>query len=175
MSKVFNSTNQYAGFYQTFSGGDVAITIGRASGGSTRADSEAGEGFMVSQYAISFNRAVSTQRFLNMKEVVAILGAGQGTIQLSGLVGKLEAFQKLLMGSNNDKEDICNQLVVTITDASTMEKCSGGTPKAGTIRCSGGIVQGIQLGGTMDNQGVLMQTGSVVIQFTQLEINPSTK
>lgn len=174
MSAIFNSTNQYAGYYQTFSGGDTAITIKRATGGE-EVDAKGGDGFMVSQYQVQFARNVNIQRFLNMEQAVAIVGAGQGTMQLTGLVGTLDAFQRLLLGSDNTKEDVCNQLTIEIKDASSFNKCvdNNGTSQSGTIRCSGGIVQGIQLGGQIDQAGVLMQTGSLTIQFTQLDIVPA--
>lgn len=173
MSKVFNSTNTYAGFYQTYSGNDAAITISRSNGGSSvTADALEGEGFMVSRYAIKFQRNVSIQRFLNMNSVVGIIGAGNGAMQLDGLVGKLESFQRLLMGSNSDVEDICNQLTIEIKDNSSLVKCSDGKQvgSTGTIKCSGGIVTSIDLGGQIDQSGVLLQSGSLTVQFTQLEI-----
>ena len=178
MSTIFNSSNTYAGFYQTYTGGEAAIRISRSAGGAAvEVDADAGNGFMVSQYQATFQRQVGQLRFLNMKEIVGTLGAGQGTVTLTGLVGRLEDFEKLLLGSSNDTEDICNQLVIEITDMSSMVECTNGKSKKtkGTIRCSGGIVQGIQLGGQIDASGVLMQTGNLTIQFTQLDINPRSK
>lgn len=177
MSTIFNSSNTYAGFYQTYAGGEAAIRISRSAGGTAvDVDSDAGDGFMVNQYRATFTRQVGQLRFLNMKEIVGTLGAGQGALTLTGLVGRLEDFEKLLLGSNNDTEDICNQLVIEITDMSSMVACTNGQANKakGTIRCSGGIVQGIELGGQIDASGVLMQTGNLTIQFTQLDINPKS-
>lgn len=175
MGTIFNSSNKYAGFFQAFSGGEAAIRISRATGGNTTVSADAGDGFMVSQYQVRFERGVSTQRFLNMSEIVAMLGIGNGVVELTGLVGSIESFERLLTGSTSGEEDICNQLTIEITPSSSYSKCTDNRTSAtsykGTIRCSGGIVRGIALGGTIDQQGIMMQTGSVTIQFTQLDID----
>ena len=171
MSTIFNATNQYAGFYQAYSGTDTAITISRA-GYSQTVDAEDGEGFMVSQYEVVFQRNVGIQRFMNMKAAVANIGIGNGSMRLTGLVGRAEAFKKLLVGSDDNKEDICSQLTVQINEGSSFVSCTGNNAanKAGAIKCSGGIVSGIQLGGQIDQAGVLLQTGSLTITFTGLEL-----
>ena len=167
---IFNSTNKISGFYQAFSGTKAAINIARASGGGSV---EAGAGFMVNRYSVSFGRNVSIQRFLNVKDNVAMVGTGTGTCRLEGLLGKLADFKRLLVGTGSS-EDICNQLILTIEDSSAFTKCSGDAAEKSSdkrlIKCSGGIITSITLGGQIDQAGVLMQTGSLDLTFTDLEL-----
>lgn len=168
---VFNGTNKFAGYFQAFSGGKAAIKIGRKSAGT---GSAIDEGFMVSQYQITAQRGVQLQRFLNVEGVVAQVGILNGGLSLSGLIGTAEGFKKLLGGDNNGN-DVCDQLTITITADSGYTKCDE-NGKATTVNksaefvVSGGIVTGVQLTGQVDQAGILMQTGNVTIQFTGLEL-----
>lgn len=171
---VFNSGNNIAGYFQTYKGGKAAISVFRKSKGGS--GDSVGSGFMVSQYNVAFQRAVALQRFLNLKDSVAIVGAGNGTIQLTGLVGKLEDFNELLGDSGDMSKDICDPLYVRITDSSSFAACEGtgadSANSSGDIICGNCIVTGVNLGGQIDQNGVIMQTGSLTLTFNELEIKP---
>ena len=171
---IFNGTNEYAGFFESYRGGEAAVTITRGTGEGSAVD----EGFMVQQYQITAQRGVNTLRFLNMNKVVAQVGAVQGTCQLTGLVGTKEAFAKLLAGgSEGTAQDICDSLTVTIEASSGFNKCDSITPGATMASpnpvkfiASGGIVSAVQITGQIDQNGVMLQTGTVSITFTKLEM-----
>jgi hypothetical protein len=169
---VFNGTNKFAGYYQAFSGGKAAVKIKRAN---DNTEATIDEGFMVNSYTISAARGVGLMRFMNTDGAVAQLGLLQGGLTLQGLVGTVEGFKKLLGGTSDNESDVCNQLVITISAAGGYTKCDE-TGKETKVNAdaqfvlSGGIVTNVSLGGQLDTQGILTQTGSVTIQFTQFEI-----
>ena len=166
---VFNGTNKFAGYYQAFSGGKATVKIKRANDNS---EVSIDEGFMVNQYQIGASRGVVLNRFLNMDGAVAQVGTVNGSLTLNGLIGTVEGFKKLLGGNGSD---VCNQLVVNISASGGYTKCdeNGMEIKVNgdaQFVISGGIVTGIALSGAIDQNGIMMQAGSVTIQFTQLEI-----
>lgn len=166
---IFNSAPNIAGYYQSFKGGNAVITLSR-QGSTTTADAKGGHGFMVSSYQVTFQRSVVLQRFLNMTDSAAIVGAGTGQAQLTGLVGTLDAFEELITGSTSGEEDICKALTMTINDSGGFTKCDGGTAKSSeSIECSNAIVTGIQLTGQIDANGVVMQTANLTLTFSTLE------
>lgn len=167
---VFNGTNKFAGYYQAFSGGKATVKIKRANDSS---EVSIDEGFMVNTYNIAAGRGVVLNRFLNMDGAVAQVGTVSGSLSLSGLIGTVEGFKKLLGGEG--KSDVCNQLVITINAAGGYTQCNeNGTETKvngdAQFVISGGIVTNVNLSGAIDQSGIMMQTGSVAIQFTQLEI-----
>lgn len=171
---IFNGSNTYAGFYEAFKGGDASVTIARGKGG----NANIGNGFLVQQYTIQAARGVNTLRFVNTTDLAAQIGALQGNCQLVGLIGTKGDFTKLLTGGtagNGDGSDVCSPITVTIKGAGGFQKCdaSGKVVAAGdsvTFRASGGIVTGVNITGQIDQNGVLMQQGTVTFTFTKLEI-----
>lgn len=169
---VFNGTNKFAGYFQAFSGGKAAVKIKRANDASDAVTID--EGFMVNSYTIQAGRGLVINRFLNMDGAVAQVGNLTGTLQLQGLVGTVSGFKKLL-GGDSGNSDVCNQLVVTITASGGYTKCTetGEEIKVNSdaqFVIAGGFVSGFSLSGQIDQAGVMTQTGSVSMQFTQLEI-----
>ena len=171
---IFNGSNTYAGFYEAFKGGEASVSIARGKGG----NANIGNGFLVQQYVIQAQRGVNTLRFVNTTDLAAQIGALQGTCQLVGLIGTKADFTKLLTGGtagNGDGSDVCSPVMVTIKGAGGYQKCDeNGTATAAdgsvTFVASGGIVTGVNITGQIDQNGVLMQQGTVTFTFTKLEI-----
>ena len=167
MATIFNGTKEFAGYFEAFSGGKSAVKIGKAG--------DVGSGFMVSQYTATAARPVSMQRFMNVEGVVANIGTVQGTVQLTGLIGAKDDFIKLVESSNSG---VCGeQLTVEIDASSGFTKCDSisGTEYEGgggetKIICSGAILSQIQLTGQVTQDGVVLQQGTLVLQFTALEV-----
>lgn len=169
MAVIFNGSNEYAGYFEAFKGGDAAVTIARG----TKSETNVGEGFLVQQYTIQAQRGVNNLRFLNTPKVAAQVGALQGTCQLVGLLGTKKQFENLLTGGTAG-DDICSPLVVTIKGSGSFQQCVDGKATASTnsitFVASGGIVQGVTVTGQVDQNGVLLQQGTVTFSFTKLEL-----
>ena len=166
---VFGGTNVYAGYYEAYKGGEASVSISRGSGGSANI----GKGFLVQQYQIQAQRGVNILRFCNTTDLAAQVGALQGTCQLTGLIGTKEDFAKLLAGEGTGS-DICNPLTITINGQGGFQKCtqngSESSDEAIEFIISGGIVSSFNITGQIDQNGVLMQQGTVTFTFTQLEL-----
>ena len=185
-TNIFNGAPGIAGYIQSFDGGRALITIKRQNDTNTTGQTaSAEEGFLVQQYQVQFQRGTQLQRFLNMKEAIAIVGAGQGTVTLTGLVGKLSAFEKLLAGSvqtgntnvNGDVKmvgvhDVCNPVMITIKDANGYKSCKDPlTGKDGEIICKNAIISAITFTGQVDANGTIMQQASLQATFNGLSVN----
>ena len=166
MANIFNGSPQVGGVFEAFSDDKVMITIARA--GAT-ADLDAG--FLASGYRLNFQRNVSPRRFLNDTAAYYTVGFGVGTLQLDGLVGSKEAFDNLVSDEN---ADICTPLTITVYP-SFFKKCADGkSVKTGTegslaYVCGNCIASNINLNGQVDQQGVVMNTGTLVFQIGSLQ------
>lgn len=132
-------------------------------------------GFIVQGYRAEFSRPLSFTRALNMPGQVAVLGFGSGTLELTGLVGEASAFKAL----TNASPEQCQFLYITINSGSGTQVChykdgvatetkaiSTGTK----IICTGGVVERVQLGMQSQDNGIIMQSGSVVMRITGMRI-----
>ena len=201
---LFNGATNYHGFIESWSGGEATITVARATGNSDQAiqnaiktalnsesdDNKVTEGFYVQQYQLGFQRTVQNQYFMNIKGAVAILGRGQGTLSLSGLVGKADQFLKLF-GANKDgssgqsadgsfARDFCNPLVIVIKGGTQLKSCgSQGAVSANglgvTFICSNVIINNFSVQGQLQADGAEMQVAGIQAQFTALDVKTAAQ
>lgn len=169
---IFNGTNKFAGYYEAFNGEKATVKIKRAN---STSEESIDNGFLVNVYSIGATRGVVINRFMNLDGAVAQVGTLNGTLQLQGLIGTAEGFKQLLGGSTGGSNDVCNQLVITISAAGGYTKCDGNgnstkVNEDATFVLSGGIVNQVAITGQVDQNGIMMQSGSVSVQFTQLEL-----
>jgi hypothetical protein len=147
------------------------------------------DGFMISQYQITFQRTVQNQYFLNVPDAIAILGRGQGQLTLSGLVGKADALATLLGStpsadgkkgtSGSFVEDFCHPLCIMISGTTQMNDCSTTDKNAGAVfLCGNVIIQQFAITGQTQADGAEMQSANLVGTFTRLDMksgSPLTK
>lgn len=192
-TNIFNGAPGIAGYIQSFDGGRALITIKRQFDANGKENTSPGdiasaeEGFLVQQYQVQFQRGTQLQRFLNMKEAIAIVGAGQGTVSLTGMVGKLSAFEKLLAGNVSSgtpaaqmkgTHDVCNPVMITIKDANGYRACKKSGELTGTdgeIICKNAIISSINFTGQIDANGTIMQQATLQATFNALDINAEKK
>lgn len=175
-TKLFTGASKYAGYIESWRGGRASIKVYRGDKNSSTEGVGAKNGFLVNQYSLTYQRTVQNQYFLNVEDAVAILGRGQGQVQLTGLVGSAEALKKLLSttGNENDAvEDLCNPLIIEITGTTQMNSCAdtqGLTSKPVTFICRNAIIQQFSIQGQLQAEGAEMQVANIAAQFTALEM-----
>lgn len=170
---IFNGTSTVGGVFEAFSNDKVMVSIARASTYNTNPNKgkNLDSGFLASGYRITFQRNVSPRRFLNNTATFFNLGYGTGTLQLDGIVGKKSAFDDLLTGK--DVDNVCDPLVITISPSFYTE-CVEGKAKPNTndslkYICTNCIAQSVILNGQVDQQGIVMNSGTLVFQIGGLK------
>lgn len=195
--QIFNGASNYAGYIQSWKGGRAAVRVIRAkdhtaeainnaltdlaNGGGKGISDGINDGFMISQYQITFQRTVQNQYFLNVPDAIAILGRGQGQLTLSGLVGKADALATLLGSTPSTTvgtgttgtfvEDFCRPLCVMISGTTQMNDCKQEDTNAGAVfLCGNVIIQQFAITGQTQADGAEMQSANLVGTFTRLDM-----
>ena len=168
-TNIFNGSDSYVGFINAASNEDVVVIISRAGGDSKKLSAS----FLVSDFQIGFQRGVALQTFLNVKGRVAMLGLPSGTIALAGLLGSADDFEEFL--SSDVENDACQPLVITITASNGFTACKkdGSTDtssKPCKFVCSGALVQSVNTTGRVDQNGIMVITANVQMQFTKMQL-----
>ena len=194
--KVFSGAPNYAGYIESWKGGRASIRVARADAntqealaaavteawsGADKSAKDVNKGFMVNSYQVSFQRTVQNQYFLNIEDAVAILGRGQGTVTLTGLVGSAEDFATLLGASKTGgttgtiTDDFCKPLIIMISGTTQVNDCAtrtaaNGTGDGTTFICSNVIINNFAVTGQTQADGAEMQVANITATFTNLEM-----
>lgn len=191
--KVFSGAPNYAGYIESWKGGRASIRVARADSntkdaiaaavtkvwkGEDKNAKDVNKGFMVNQYQVSFQRTVQNQYFLNIEDAVAILGRGQGTVTLTGLVGSAEDFATLIGASKTGgttTDDFCKPLIIMISGTTQVNDCAtrnatNGTGDGTTFICSNVIINNFSVTGQTQADGAEMQVANISATFTNLEM-----
>lgn len=169
---IFTSTPGYAGYYGPITGMGAVISFGRgrpSDGTGTSLDN----GFLCDQYTINWARPANAKRFLNVKNPVAIVGYGNGTLTLTGLVGTYDGFQKLIGGSGSDN-DVCSPLYCLIQASNHYKSCDSDVSSGNTgvdWECFNLLLSNIAVTGQVQDNGVLFQQANVT--FTMGGLKPT--
>ena len=164
---IFNGSDSYVGFIDTYTGENASLTISKISGGA-----ELKAPFLVSSFAMQFGRSIQTRDFLNVKGKVAVIGSPQGSLTLSGLLGEADDFAEFIGGADTGA---CDLLTITIDASNGYKTCAGAGAPARTVTtpckfvCSGALVTNFSTTGSVEG-GITMIQGNVAIQFTKLQI-----
>ena len=127
-TNVFNGVEGFSGFFEAFRGDSVSITFSRSGSNNNVTDSD--EGFLVQSYTAQWGRPVQIDHVLNRTKPVILLGAGQGTLQVVGLVGTAEGMDQLLQSN-----EMCTPLTAVIRGAATFQNCDGQSGSAVSEDC----------------------------------------
>ena len=160
MSDIFNKSNGYAGFYGPVSG-DLELTIARAN---NNTNVTANTGFLADGYNIAWGRSVQIKRVFNNDMPIAIVGYGQGTVTIQGLIGSKEGFESIVGGA----EDVCNPLTISIKSASGFSSCTGSQAKAQNVNIvlTGCLLASVNVQGQIESQsGTRLQQANVVFNI----------
>jgi hypothetical protein len=188
--KVFSGNAGYAGFYgPSATGTDVTMTIARASKAKTNQNQNqndlANSGFLADTYNIQWGRAVNVRRVFNNNKPIAVVGFGQGTITLQGLLGTYAGFKTIIGGDEYDStegnKDLCDPLIITIAGSGAYNACQNGNVVAGTqggvnFKLTGCLLSTINVTGQIETQsGTLLQQANVTFSIGGVEILPAKK
>lgn len=165
--EIFNGVTGFSGFYNAFSGENVQITFARASANSDSIDiangSNLDEGFLVQQYTAQWQRPLAMERVLNRTKPVAMMGSGQGTLQLTGLVGTRDGITSLLQA-----DELCEPLVCIIRGAASFTDCNNKETQSGNeliIKLTNVISDMITITGSSQQAGLQLQSATARFQF----------
>ena len=163
---VFDGVDGFSGFFKSFDGENVSITFKRKG-----VEEDLDSGFLAQSYTATWQRGVLIQRLLNKKKPAVMLGSGDGTLRMAGLLGTTEGVKKFLTG-----DDVCEPLTVIITGNNSFKECGedGGVQKSGTaakITLTGVIPSSVSLGAQQAQGGILMQSCQLDAQFTGFSID----
>ena len=129
------------------------------------------------QYQAVWQRPVAIERVLNRTQPVAMIGAGTGTLVITGLIGTVAGLDSLI---RNGREQ-CDPLTVIIRGAQSVSCGDGGVDSYDdtcTITLTNAIPQQIQITGSSQQQGIQLQTANLSFVFGGFKLsggNPSNK
>ena len=177
--KIFSGSPGYAGFYgPNPTGTDVTLMIARASNANYSKDALANQGFLADTYQIQWGRSINVRRVFNNNKPIAVVGFGQGTITLQGLLGTYEGFENIV-GANDTSanEDLCDPLTITISGASTYNACedkgevNSTTTQGPEFKLTGCLLSNINITGQIEtNTGALLQQATAVFSIGGFEM-----
>lgn len=114
---VFNGVTGFSGFYKAYDGLMTSIAFQRAG---TKQVLDAS--FLVQTVNINWGRSINLQRVLNNTKPIAMVGVGNGTLSLGGMVGTYGAFARLVEDDN--KENSCHPLSAVIASGTGFVGCT---------------------------------------------------
>lgn len=164
-NKIFNGVEGFSGFFEAFSGDDVTISFARGNATPDTIDTDAG--FLVQSYTAQWTRPVTIDHVLNRKKPVALLGVGQGALQIQGLVGTPEGLAKIMQAN-----ELCEPLTAIIRGAANFKSCEGtGTGNKSCVITLGNVLpQGITVSGSSQNQGINLQSANASFLFGSMSV-----
>lgn len=171
--QIFSGNSGYAGFYgPSTTGNNVSVMISRASGRGGNTNALANEGFLADTYNIQWGRSVSIRRVFNNSKPIAIVGYGQGTVTLRGLIGTVQGFQNIVGASPNDENaDICDPLLITIENDAAYNKCTNNTVSQNPANnayfdLTGCLLSNIVVTGQIESQsGAMLQQADITFSI----------
>lgn len=184
--KVFSGNTGYSGFYgPNASGNDVSLTIARASDSENGIEALANTGFLADSYGIQWGRSVNIRRVFNNNKPIAVVGFGQGSITLQGLIGSFEGFKTITGGSSGSSsdgnKDLCDPLIITIKGSGSYNECKGNAVSLDNhggveFTLTGCLLSTIAVTGQIESQsGTMLQQANVVFNIGGFEINEAKK
>lgn len=168
MKDIFGGSGSIEAIFGISSGSTVTFSnLGGA------ADESLKLGFLVDQYQIGWSRSVMTKRMFNMNGRLAIVGAGNGSMTLSGLVGAADEFEQLIQKTSS--QDACASPVCTILANNGFGVCQNGesvkSNDAVEIVCKGILLANIALGGQISDNSTLLTQGTLTFSISGVDIN----
>ncbi len=166
-TNIFNGVEGFSGFFEAFHGENVSITFARTNSAGSTTDVD--QGFLARQYDATWQRAVSIDYVLNRTKPVAMVGAGNGTLSIVGLVGTAEGMQAIL--SSNE---LCTPLTAIIRGGATFTDCNNEGSSVANGQCIitlGNVIPtSVRITGNSQNQGIDLQSATVQFVFGSLKI-----
>ena len=164
-NKIFNGVEGFSGFFEAFSGENVTISFARGNATTDTIDTDAG--FLVQSYNAQWTRPVSIDHVLNRKKPVALIGVGQGSLQIQGLVGTPDGLSKIMQAN-----ELCEPLTAIIRGAANFKACEGvGTGSGSCVITLGNVLpQGIAISGSSQNQGINLQSANATFLFGSMSV-----
>lgn len=171
MNDIFGGNATISTVYSPANTDSLLVSIAISTGSGASDTNNPNQGFLVQRFQAAFMRPVQMQRMLNVPGRVAILGYGDGQLDLSGLVGTADGFNALTSADAAK----CQFASITIRAGAGTQFCStnGTTQDAGSpviIRCEGSIMQGVTLGMSAETNGIMLQSGSVSYKIIKLSV-----
>ena len=114
---IFNGVKGFSGFYKAYDGLLTAIAFQRANSMELLDSS-----FLVESLQVNWNRSIQLNRVLNNTKPVAMVGIGNGSLTISGMIGTYVAFAGLI--EDDSKENICYPLSAVIASGTGFVGCT---------------------------------------------------
>lgn len=114
---IFNGVTGFSGFYKAYDGLLTAIAFQRA-GSMKLLDAS----FLVQSLQVTWNRSIQLQRVLNNTKPIAMIGVGNGSLTLRGMIGTYGAFAGLV--EDDSKENVCYPLSAVIASGTGFIGCT---------------------------------------------------
>ena len=168
MKDIFGGSGSIEAIFGIASGSTVTFSnLGGA------ADESLKLGFLVDRYIINWARSVTTKRMFNMSGRLAIVGAGNGTLTLTGLVGAADEYEQLIKKTSS--QDVCASPVCTILANNGFGVCQNGesvkSNDAVEIVCKGILLGNITLDGSISDNSTLLTSGTLTFSISGVDIN----
>ena len=170
MGNVF--TNPYKQAPEVWSAQQATITWGVEAGGQGAAGNNPTSTDNIfaalNQVQISYQRQVTTQYPIGGSKPIQLLGAPQGTLVLSTLIGPDSTMDEFLKAIASP----CKSLVIQVLNSSKQiddENCKNTAAKAQSMLCRGCVANVVSYQLSMDPSGMAIATGTFQFTFTNME------
>lgn len=148
-------------------GGNGIITFSRAND----ATGDTSAALLISSASLQFARTVSRQFFLNVNGIAYLVGVGNGSLTLTGLLGKSSDFVSVF---GVDLDNPCGNLTTATLDVTGMTECTAGTSNKpannGIITLGGLIPVSVAITASVQNDGLLFYSANATFQFSKLSM-----
>lgn len=159
---IFNGVTGFSGFYKAYDGNLTAIAFQRA-GSMQLLDAS----FLVQSISITWNRSIQLQRVLNNTKPIAMVGVGNGSLTLQGMIGTYGAFAALV--EDDSKENVCKPLSAVIASGTGFVGCAADGKQAELsgvgINLSNLLLTGISYNHQFAQGDIMMQTANLSFQI----------
>lgn len=118
---------------------------------------------LIDSVSINFSRTISKRYFVNIPGCAYIVGMGNGTMQVSGLLGKADDFKELF-GAN--LSDPCKTVRTATIKTKPLQACDGNSVNSDKITLTGVIPNSIRIDTRIEQDGVLYYMASGSFEFT---------
>lgn len=134
------------------------------------------DGFLIDSYRLDWQRPIQYRRAFNVRGKLAQMGYGTGTLTLQGVVGPAEEFEKLVKAASG--QDLCQTAACAISVSGDFAQCAedgSGTinseTRSGVLTASGLILQGINMGATLQEGAVTLTQASMQFKVAGVSID----
>lgn len=123
---------------------------------------------LIDGVGINFARSVTRRYFINIPGCAYIVGIGNGTMQVSGLLGRAKDFAELF-GPNLDNP--CKAVRTATIKTKSLQACDGNSFNSDKIVLTGVIPVAVGINTRIEQDGVLYYIASASFEFTGMSFD----